>query len=198
MNNQSYNHSRRARAAIYIQALIACIAVTGAVGAWYVYTLWRAPRIQVEIIPYDHARDSADVIRMFDENWFWMIPVPKEEYDLVYRLEHAVSDTNTERARPMTMLVARTHGKAVGLLTYYPKSSKRASILYLITDTSVRRTGVARALLARAFANMKAEGYTSVELFTLHENVRSQALYRSEGFQVFSDTGAGVLLERAL
>lgn len=139
-------------------------------------------RTHIRIEAYTPQRDEAQTVAMFQENWYWMIPFAPEEYQLERRLAEGISDLDPAVSKPMTVMVARSEDTVVGLVAYYQKTKRKGFILFLITDQRVRRSGVAKQLLAHAVKDLQSRGSTVVELGTKTDNIRAQSLYRSQGF----------------
>ena len=85
------------------------------------------------------------------------------------------------------LLLAERDGTAVGFTQLYPMSSSvraaRAWVLNdLYVDASVRRLGVARALLDAAAEFARADGAVGLSLETTRDNAPARALYRAAGW----------------
>ena len=85
------------------------------------------------------------------------------------------------------MFLAEAGGRLVGfaslrLVPYLSDDVPLAELTELYVDTSYRRRGIGRALVARVEALAHERGATSLHLLTGLRNAEAQAFYRALGF----------------
>lgn len=91
------------------------------------------------------------------------------------------------------IFLAEVDSKAAGFTQLYPAfSSVSATHVWILNDLYVdaaaRRQGAARALLQTATEFARADGARRLELETDQSNASAQALYRSQGWELFDGT----------
>jgi ribosomal protein S18 acetylase RimI-like enzyme len=162
-----------------------CLAV--AAGGYY----WL--RVSAEpIFTYDATKDREALITIFKQNMFWLTNETNEDA-AVASFKHSI-DTNSsssswmDRGNLLTY-VYRDNEATKGFVSYHKVSSSAAKILYIAIDDTYRRRGYAEKLLKFALADLKKQGYRSVELVTRLVNKRAQGLYRKLGFRQTWDDG---------
>lgn len=90
---------------------------------------------------------------------------------------------------PADVLVAECDGRIVGYAkirppTSLPSNAHVQQIQGLAVDPTLRRRGVARALLAAAADEARRRGARKLSLRVLGSNPGAQALYRASGYEV--------------
>ena len=81
------------------------------------------------------------------------------------------------------LYLASVDGRPAGCVALHPLSDTVAEVKRMFVLSSVRRAGVARALMERLLVDAAALGYRTLRLGTLEEMTAAQALYRSLGFR---------------
>lgn len=81
---------------------------------------------------------------------------------------------------PGTSFVAMSGGQIVGTILC-GHDGRRGLIHHLVTDASLRRQGIARALLERALAALKAQGIDKCHAMAFRDNADGAAFWRAVG-----------------
>jgi mycothiol synthase len=102
-------------------------------------------------------------------------------------LEEAAERLSDERLLPGGAIIARRHGKPIGLTAvaqYDEDGRKIVWVDHLAVVPEAQGQGVGRALLRAAVGVARGAGFLEVDLSTGQANERALALYASEGFEV--------------
>ena len=144
------------------------------------------------IEPFVYERDMADVLNIFDENWYWLIPEPKEHYSphyLPYVFKYRAPGANPMRHNSLQINVIRDQGHVIGFNAFFKKSKTVGQILFIAVQEKARKKGMGEALFRHAMDTLlEKEGCTQLILLTRMDNDRAQRLYKRFGFtEAFSD-----------
>src|SRR5438105_4395715 len=94
--------------------LIAAFAVSGVVGGVFYYQYTKKHMLPtVQLVDFEYDRDVADVLSIFDRNWYWLMPYSQEEYEPDY-LPHVFAwrapQANPFKKGTLTIKVIRHEG----------------------------------------------------------------------------------------
>lgn len=171
--------------------VLGTLAIAGALG----FFLFQRTAQPVEsIVPYDAVRDQAALLRIFDENAYWLdtrldLPLDQQLFTEARAsfLQHLTEDAVIPEADriPYTLrfMVYRYEGETVGFVAYRFLTSSRGQLLLIAVNEKIRKHGIARKLLRFAIEQMRLHGVQSIELLTRTDNIPAQKLYRSAGFK---------------
>jgi ribosomal protein S18 acetylase RimI-like enzyme len=89
--------------------------------------------------------------------------------------------------RESVLILARDHGRCVGLVQVYPAFSSTALapiwiLNDLFVDDAARGSGVVDQLLTTTAELAREAGCVAIELATQHTNTRAQAVYARHGY----------------
>ena len=131
---------------------------------------------------YSPSRDRAFLLKLFDDNWDWLISSPD------YNPEHTLDTSSPNHYEPqyfgqLILKVMVVDGKPVGLAAYYMRKFYLGSILFVAVDEQYRGKGYAQKLVNYAMKDLYARGAQKVELVTRTDNYRAQNLYQKIGFK---------------
>lgn len=158
--------------------IVASVSLLSFVGAYYWYTQ------QVDhIILYNAQRDRAEVLDIFEQNWYWLTSQSRQEgYSPEYRFDNLLSSDNPSYAKPLQVYVYRLDKQVAGFITLYKENFFSGKILHLGVDRSYRKRGIATALVNFALRKIKSMGCTQAVLVTRVNNTRARNLYTKLGF----------------
>jgi ribosomal protein S18 acetylase RimI-like enzyme len=145
---------------------------------------------------YRGTYDHASIIKMFDEDWAWLVQgnliTDVTDYSPEHTLEHRVRvdydfETGNFYNIDLDIYVYRHLFKAVGFTAFgirHPNTSRQNGfILFLGVDRDYRRHGYGRILLKYACDELFKRGCPYIELDTHIKNFSAQKLYTSAGFK---------------
>jgi GNAT superfamily N-acetyltransferase len=176
--------------------LIAGFVASGVVGGGaYYYYAHRKVVPSVPLVDFEYERDIADVLSIFDRNWYWLMPYPQEEYDPEY-LPH-VFDWHAPQANPLkkgtlTIKVIRHEGHAIAFTAYHMKTKTSGFLLFVAVDNNFRGKKYGELLVKHALKAMADRGAKQIQLNTRIDNVPAQSLYKKMGFTETVRQGAFV------
>lgn len=133
------------------------------------------------IYPYDAAHDKAAIVRIFKDNWSWLIT--SQDYSIDYMLDTKSSNKEPQNFGNLTLKVYRENDKTAGFLAYHKKKFYEGFILFVAVDEKYRGKGYAHKLVQEAVKSLKADGCTVIELFTRVLNKPARKVYEGEGFK---------------
>lgn len=142
---------------------------------------WTQPCEGVQ--PYNAARDRDFVIKLFKDNWDWLIA--SENYSVEFMLDNRASSQDLASAGNLQLYTMCSNGKPVGFTAFYKKSFFKAQVLFLAVPESERRKGYAEKMLRFDLAELKHQGFSLVQILTRVDNFRAQNLYKKVGFKEY-------------
>jgi ribosomal protein S18 acetylase RimI-like enzyme len=151
------------------------------------------------IVPYKPSRDKAQLLKIFDQNKFWLTA---EDNPLAAhsrfecQLDTGSSSSVKKDQKNLTTEVYCDKGVAKGFVSYHLISPLRGRILYVAVDDEHRRQGIAAKLFGHAVEQLEKQGVTNIELLTRVMNEPAQGLYRKYGFEPVKAYGDYVIFER--
>lgn len=150
---------------------------------WFAIT----PQLQESIQKYSPARDQAALLKIFDDNVFWLTNDPdffSAHNTFAYQLERGMNFDGLYGKHNLTTVVYHEDGKTKGFVSYYLLSPTRGKILYIAVDKDERRKGYAEKLLRYAVEQLEVSGAITIELDTRIVNRDAHALYTKLGFVI--------------
>jgi ribosomal protein S18 acetylase RimI-like enzyme len=151
-------------------------AIIGAFAVWYYVSHRPCEGVQ----PYDAARDREFVIKLFKDNWDWLIA--SENYLVEFMLDNKASSQDPASAGNLQLFTLCSDGKPVGFTAFYRKNFYKAQILFLVVPESERRKGYAEKMLKFDLEELKRQGFSLAQILTRLDNIRAQNLYKKLGF----------------
>ena len=160
-----------------VLGLIVCIAVV-AIGSWYFYTGRTAYE---QVIDFNDARDTQDILDIFQRDWYWLIA--SEKYSPEFMLKYRAPTQDISSAGQLHIKVMRTDDKLIGFTAYYMKTPISGWVLFVDVNPQFRGKGYADQLLQYAIAALKKMGARSIHLLTRTTNISAQKLYKRNRLQ---------------
>ena len=148
------------------------------------------------IKPYDAARDKAFIMKVFKDNWYWLLSDYTPNYDVEFMLDHRAP--TAEDMSDAGKLILRTYvidGTPVGFIHYYEDVLKVGRILFMGVGKDYRGKGYARELVKYVVGDLKKRGMLTIRMYTRTDNTRARKLYDSLGFKQIWTDGAYMIYE---
>ncbi|HYG55678.1 MAG TPA: GNAT family N-acetyltransferase [Burkholderiales bacterium] len=145
------------------------------------------------IRPY-RTEDNAAVVALFRQFMAELTPADMKEEFAEY-VEIAIRDElgrvgEYYASRPRQgFWVAELGGRVVGMIGIEKREEHVAEVRRMAVETSHRRRGIGRALLAAAEAFSRESGYEKIQLSTSERQEAARRLYESNGYRLL---GTGV------
>lgn len=178
--------------------LVLCITAVVFVGAGSLGLWWRSASRAESVVPYVAERDREAIIKVFKDNWYWLIP-EETPFSVEYYLDHKTPDQwNGNEENTVSIMVYRMNEKTVGMISYYPMSFYKGRLHFIVIDKAFRGRGISDTLMNSALDAMKKRGFTIVELITRIDNIPAQKLYERFGFKEFYRDNRFVRYEKEL
>lgn len=156
------------------------VAIGGGV-QWYFWQHKTAVLVQTgPIYDFDDARDTQDILTLFEANWHWLTASP--DTSPAYLLKHRSPDQSPLSHGKLSIKVLREHGVFIGFIAYYKRKPQEGFILFVAIKEEFRGKHYAEKLIRFAIDDMREQGAKSVWLVTRLSNARAQALYTRLGF----------------
>jgi ribosomal protein S18 acetylase RimI-like enzyme len=167
--------------------LLAGLFATGVCGgAFYCYTRVCRAVPSADLIDFEYDRDFADIMSIFDRNWYWLMPYSREEYDPDY-LQNVFAwrspQANPFKKGSLIVKVIRKDDKVVAFTAYHMKTKTSGFLLFVAVDNDYRGKKYGEALVVYALKAMKDLGAKQIQLNTRIDNVPAQTLYKKMGFK---------------
>ncbi len=153
-------------------------------GVYYYNTTVNATR-NIQLVDFEYDRDFADILSIFDRNWYWLMPYQQEEYDPHYLpnvFAWKAPQANPLKKGALTIKVIRHEGHAVAFTAYHMKTKRSGFLLFVAVDNNFRGKKYGEALVKHALSAMKAQGAKQIQLNTRIDNIPAQSLYKKIGF----------------
>jgi len=144
----------------------------GIAGWW----LWRS-RPCNGIAMYQDTRDREAVLKMFHDNWYWLINEQSTfspEHFLTYRSPtKKLKDYGTSR-----IFVYCVDNQPVGFVAWNPLSFYKGRLHLIAVQKDHRGKGISKQLMKAATEDMKRRGISEVTLITRTNNEPAKNLYK--------------------
>jgi ribosomal protein S18 acetylase RimI-like enzyme len=174
----------------HILTLIAVsCAVIGFGGLYHTYTHPSLP-----ITDFVYSRDAQDIFEIFDKNWYWLMPQPKEEYHpgyVRYVFEHKAPQANPMHHNKLIIKVLHIDKQLAGFVAYHMKSKETGMLLFLAVKEEFRGKKYGELLTRYALKDLIHHGAKQINLVTRVDNIPAQRIYTSLGFREIMNDGEG-------
>jgi ribosomal protein S18 acetylase RimI-like enzyme len=176
-----------------LKILGACIVGSSIIGfgTWYYNTHMREP-----ITDFVYERDIKDVLDTFDNNWYWLMPEPKEEYPagyVNYVFKYRAPQANPLHHNTLKIKVLHVDKKFAGFVAYHMKARNVGWLLFLAVREEFRGKKYGEMLARYAIKQLIASGATQINLVTRVDNVPAQRIYMRLGFREILRDGEGLV-----
>lgn len=151
---------------------------------FYYYTRSHAAPT-VPLIDFEYNRDFAEILSIFERNWYWLMPYPPEEYDpqyLPYVFEYRAPQANPLKHNTLIIKVIRQEDHVIAFTAYYMKSKTSGFLLFVAVDNNFRGKKYGEMLVKHALKAMIDHGAKQIQLNTRIDNIPAQSLYKKMGF----------------
>ena len=135
-----------------------------------------------QIVDFDEKRDTQSILKMFDQDWYWLVAAQRGEYSPEFMLKHRTDDRNPANFGNLFIKVLRDKDKTAGFAAYFKKSFYRGFLRFVAVDRAFRGKGYGEKLTRFAVNDLFAMGVGIVELVTRTDNVKARSLYKKIGF----------------
>jgi RimJ/RimL family protein N-acetyltransferase len=166
------------------------------------YLVWQHYRPQPTptcqgIALYDIQRDRQEILRLFKENWYWLIPEDTPFSAEQFLDPHLLNRTG-ENKDASKIFVYCLENRPIGFVAYYKQSPTTARLRFIAVDQPYRGKGYSQELMNAALDDMKKEGITKVNLITRTNNQPARKLYTRLGFKQIEEEDGYVHFEKSL
>jgi ribosomal protein S18 acetylase RimI-like enzyme len=145
-------------------------AMSVAVGGYYYYAVEQGP-----IYNFDAARDTQPIVKLFDENWYWL--VASENFSPIFILKHRSPNENPKYFGALKIKVLRVDDQLAGFVAYYMK-----------VGHEFRGKKYGHLLSEYAVNDLVKMGAKTVTLVTRVSNLAAQKIYKDLGFvEIYHD-----------
>lgn len=161
-------------------------------GGWY----YVHAHPSLPIIDFVYARDAHDIFEIFDKNWYWLMPQPKEEYHpgyLRYVFEHRAPQANPMQHKKLIIKVLYIDKKLAGFVAYHMKTKDSGMLLFLAVKQEFRGKKYGELLTRFALKDLIKHGAKQIYLVTRVDNIPAQRIYTTVGFREVMRDGEGLV-----
>jgi ribosomal protein S18 acetylase RimI-like enzyme len=176
----------------YITGFLVLAVGVGGFGTLFYYT--RTCAQSENFIDFVYDRDIADILKIFDENWYWLMPAPPDTYHpgyVDYVFKYRAPQANPFQHNKLTIKVLRIDNQVAGFVAYYMKSKKSGMLLFLAVKDIFRGKQYGEKLARYAVGELCKAGATEVHLLTRVDNIPAQKIYKKLGFKERLNDGEG-------
>ena len=140
------------------------------------------------IYTYNASKDREFILKIFKENWDWLVSQYSYDFSPEYTFDNLASDRKPENKGNLIVKVYYSDSKRAGFVAYYEKPFYEGFVLFLAVDKNFRSRGFARKLLQHAIDDLKSRGSTVIRLITRVDNKPARKVYEGMGFkQIWTD-----------
>jgi ribosomal protein S18 acetylase RimI-like enzyme len=169
----------KTKRATIIAVMVLALGALG--GIWYYH---KGAVEQGQIVDFDAERDTQALLKIFNDNWYWLFPGPdySPEYILKYH-SPGQAPYYAQYFGKLHIKVLRDHDKAAGFTTYYQTNFYEGEIQFIAVDKEFRRKGYGRKLTEYAIRELLKMGVKKVLLTTRLDNAPARHTYEKVGFK---------------
>lgn len=182
-------HTKYKKLALFavITALVVAIAV-------YVFL----PRCE-GIVPYKPSRDRVALLKLFADNWYWLVP-ESSTFSAERFLTKSASYEETDPLDPdvSKIMVYCHNGQPIGFVAYDKQSFYKGRLRFIVLDEKYRGKGYSEKLMKYAMNDLKKMGSTVVDLITRTNNQSAQKLYKRLDFRSYWQDDGFIRFEKEL
>ena len=177
--------------------VLGLVALVGGGMQWYYWSHKTAAHSSGGlIVDFDDARDTQDILDLFESNWHWLTTSP--DYSPAYMLKHHSPNENSLYHGRLLIKVLREKNTFIGFIAYYKTKPQEGLILFVAVKESFRGKRYAEKLMDYAMDDLKSQNVRSVWLLTRLSNLRAQALYKRLGFYELQHDEEFIYFQREL
>ena len=139
---------------------------------------------QGPVVDFVYERDAQAVLKIFNDNWYWLFPGPDYSPDYILRYRSPGEELSRVRYRgKLNIKVLRENNDVSGFTTYYKENFYRGRIQFVAISSAFRKRGYGRLLTEYAVRQLFAVGCRKVVLQTRTNNHKAMRLYERIGFK---------------
>lgn len=179
---------------IHLGAVLVIAGMLGYTAYYYFVPVVIAPNNEIQ--DFNEERDTADILKIFDENWYWL--VEGNDYDPVAMLKTKTPSTREPRYKgQLHIKVLRKDDQFIGFTTYYLRAPGQGQVQFLAVNPEFRGKGYGEQLMNYALQGLKKLGAQTISLVTRTINYPAQKVYKKTGFtEVYRNENGLVFFER--
>lgn len=149
------------------------------------------------IYNFDAARDTKQMLEMFDKDWYWLFASSPEEFSVEHSLQYLTPNQYDKRYfGALKIKVLRQYDTILGFVAYYMHNATKGQLLWLDVRAETRGKGYGYMLAQHAVDQMIAAGAKVIFLWTRLSNIPGQKIYKKIGFkEMYTTNGEYVYFE---
>jgi ribosomal protein S18 acetylase RimI-like enzyme len=183
----AYNHTKKI-------ALIAMFSIVIIGLSAYFFT-----RTCEGIVPYKPSRDKEFLLKLFADNWYWLVPEHSKFSAERFLTKSASYSENAPLDPDSSKIMVYCHeDKPIGFVAYDKQSFYKGRLRFIAIDERYRGKGYSEKLMNYALEDMKKMGSTVVQLLTRINNEAAQKLYKRLNFKLLWEGNGFVRFEKEL
>lgn len=159
-------------------------------------SLWYYRYVTPHIYEFSYDRDMPAISRLFEQDWYWLIPGDRDSYSPEEAFRYRAPHQNLLYAGRLAVKVMRKQNELIGFVAYYLKNPTVAFLNFVIVDPVFRGKGYADRLVKYAVDDMIRRGVKKIMLQTRPSNIKARKLYKRLGFQEIRQDETFVYIER--
>jgi len=132
------------------------------------------------IYDFDPARDTQEILAIFEHNWHWLIS--SDDYSPEFMLKHRAPSKDPLYVGSLHIKVLREQNKLAGFTAYYMKKKGLGQLLFLAVGQEFRGKGYGEQLVQYVLKDFADMGASCVRLVTRTTNFPAHRLYNRIGF----------------
>ncbi len=150
--------------------------------------VYYGPREQGPIYEFQFERDTQPILKLFTDNWYWLLATPDDtEFpayylkELHFMLKHRAPQAHALYAGRLSIKTLRDNDTLAGFVTYHKDAAGKGVVQFLAVDSAYRGRGYGEQLMRYALDDLKSKGAKHVDLFTRTTNYAAQKIYNNVG-----------------
>ncbi len=160
--------------------------------AFLLYQPAGVPKIQ----EYDIVRDKKAILDIFDRDWYWLVPMDREQYSLELPFQHRAPQQDILYAGRLAIKVMREGDKFIGFVGYYMKNPTLGFVNFVAVNPEFRGKGYAAQMVQYAVDDMFRRGAKKITMITRPSNIYARNVYKRLGFIETREDETFVYMER--
>ena len=161
-----------------LSILLATLALGATLGVSIWYYRYTSPRLH----EFSFDRDMPTISRLFDQDWYWLIPGDRDSYSPEEAFRYRAPHQNPLYAGRLAIKVMRQKDKLIGFVAYYMKNPTLGFLNFVLVDPEFRGKRYAERMVQYAVDDMIKRGAKKITLLTRPSNSRARQLYKRLGF----------------
>lgn len=159
-------------------------------------SFWYYRYVTPHLYEFSFDRDMPAISRLFDQDWYWLIPGDRTSYSPEEAFRYRAPHQNPLYAGRLAIKVMRQKGNVIGFVAYYMKSPTLGFLNFVLVDSHYRGKGYAEKLVLYAVDDMIQRGAKKITLITRPSNKPARSLYKRLGFKEVGQDDTFVYIEQ--